>query len=314
MPIYLATKTVESIERAIVADNGNRFRQLEGEVLPWMRDAYRDDEDTYRTHLGASVMGHKCDRALYYQWHWAIHKQPTGWRGEGATAAHARMIRLWNRGNIEEGRFIAMLVLIGVTVYTHDPETGKQFRMEDFGGHFAGSCDGIGVGIPDLPPGMPALLEFKTHGSKYFRVLKMDGVCKSNFSHYVQMQIYMRRFGLQVALYLAVDKDTDQLYAELVPYDETVSAAYSQRAGHIIFTQVLPPRIPRASPGYTTCRFCDMANVCFGAKKAARNCRTCANVRIAVDGKFYCGLDNRTLGKAAQQAGCEKYTISHMLQ
>lgn len=314
MPVYLATKTIESIERAIVADNGNRFRQWEGTVLPWMHDAYKGDDDDYRTHLGASIMGHPCDRALFYRWHWAVHKAPTGWRGEGATSAHARMIRLWNRGNIEEGRFVAMLLLIGVTVYNVHPETGKQIRVQDFGGHFGGSCDGVGIGIPDLPPGLPALLEFKTHGSKYFRVLKMDGVYKSNFSHYVQMQIYMRYLGLTVALYFAVDKDTDQIYAELVPYDEAVGTAYAQRAGRIIFAEVLPPRIPRASPGYTTCRFCDMANVCFGAKKAARNCRTCANVRVGTDGTFVCGLDQRILDKAAQQVGCEKYSLSPVLR
>ena len=38
------------------------------------------------------------------------------------------MLRLFNRGHIEEARFIAMLLTIGMPVYQQDAE-GKQFRI-----------------------------------------------------------------------------------------------------------------------------------------------------------------------------------------
>ena len=60
-----------------------------------------------------------------------------------------------------------MLLAIGVQVYQQD-EKGNQFRISDAAGHFGGSGDGIGIGIPDLEPNLQALLEFKTSAEKPF--------------------------------------------------------------------------------------------------------------------------------------------------
>src|SRR5574337_375913 len=106
-------------------------------------------------------------RSTWYSWRWAARQSFNGTRDESATENQARMLRLWNRGHIEEGRFMAMLRLIGVQIYQYDSEH-RQFRVGWWGGHFGGSGDGVLVGVPDLPPGMPCLGEFKTHGLKSF--------------------------------------------------------------------------------------------------------------------------------------------------
>src|SRR3546814_6034612 len=62
-----ALLTMRKIDAMIEADQGASFRGWEGKVLPHIGDAYRDDpEDGHRPHLGASILGGECPRAIYY--------------------------------------------------------------------------------------------------------------------------------------------------------------------------------------------------------------------------------------------------------
>lgn len=310
MGVWLATKTLEAINYQMAADGGNGFRGWLGKVMPHMSDAYRADEDGYRSHLGASVIGGDCERAVWFGHRWARKRLARGRKGEDTLAANARMLRLWNRGHLEEARFIALLLMIGVQVYQQDAE-GKQYRLVDFGGHFSGSGDGFGVGVPDLPWGVPALLECKTHSDKSFQALKEDGVRKAKHTHYVQMQIYMGKFGLSYALYLAVNKNDDEVYAEIVMYDGPTDAKFLERARRIIYNgHEAPPRIRGASPGFHVCKYlCDYPAVCFSTEPVDRNCRTCQHCFPMPDGTWQCAKYTYTLSKEEQQKGCADYQV-----
>jgi len=308
--VWLAQKTKDAIDTAIAADGGNAYREHLGRVMPHVGDAYRQEDSEYRSHLGASVIGNTCARAVAYGHRWAHKRPPRGKKGESAVAAHSRMVRLWNRGHMEEGRFIAMLLTIGVAVYQQD-ENGVQYRFTALGGHYSGSGDGFLLHVPDLPAGVPCLGEFKTHGDKSFEQLKAEGVRLSKQPHYVQMQTYMGQFGLLYALYVAVNKNTDELYCELITYDGQTDAVYLERARRIIYDPGLPDRIRNASPGYFHCKhMCDFTLVCFGTEKPDRSCRTCANGFAMPDGTWQCAPRAETLSKAAQIAGCDAYTLS----
>lgn len=314
MARWLATKTLAAIDEAICSDGGNAFRKRQGEVLPHISDAYREDDDSYRTHLGASVIGGKCARAVAYGFRWALRKKPRGKKNEPAKKAESRMRRLWNRGHLEEGRFISLLLIAGIAVYQQDAE-GKQFRIMNYGGHFSGSGDGILLGIPDLPDGVPALGEFKTHGDKSFEELKDSGVREAKPEHYVQMQEYMHHFGLMYAFYMAVNKNTEELYAEIVTYDRAVSEHYLERAKSIIFDTELPKKIAGASPGFFHCKYmCDYTDVCFSTVKPDRNCRTCAYGFAMPDGTWQCAKTTETLDKEAQLRGCGQYRLDSALK
>lgn len=307
--IWLASKTRAAINEALAADRGNSYRQWLGRVLPHMSDAYRSDDDGRRTHLGASLIGAECSRALAFGWLWASPSIPRGKKKEAPTDAAARMYRLWNRGHLEEGRFIALLLMIGVQVYQQGAD-GKQYRISDFGGHFGGSLDGIALGIPDLPPGIPCLVEFKTHDDKSFTDVQEFGVRESKPQHYIQMQMYMGKRGLQYALYMAVNKNTDEIHCEIVMYDGRTDAVYLERAKEIIFCDMLPPRINGASPAFHVCKYmCDHTLVCFHTKDPERNCRTCAHSRVLETGDWVCALTGEVLDKHAQEAGCPKYAL-----
>lgn len=89
-----------------------------------------------------SLLGTECDRALWYQLHWAPAKE----RFDG------RMLRLFRTGQIEEDRIIEDLIMCGLDVDPVDPATGKQFNVRALAGHVRGKTDGrINSGVPEAP-------------------------------------------------------------------------------------------------------------------------------------------------------------------
>ena len=263
-------------------------------------------ESSHRSHLGASVIGKKCARELWYLFRWAVLKKHP-----------AALLRLFERGQLEEARFVGFLRSIGCEVWEHDVTAltpGKQWRISDHDGHFGGSLDGVARGLPDLPPGTAFLTEFKTHGSKSFAKLVESGVMGSKWEHFIQMQIYMHKMGLPVALYMAVNKDTDELHLELVRYDAEVAKTALARAGTIIYANEPPERIGN-SPGGFGCKFCDCNRLChFGDVVPDRNCRTCSFARPGANGLWVCGLRQLNLDDKAQRAACGSYQVNPKLQ
>lgn len=311
MAVRIARQTLIAIDQEIQKDQGSRFRQILGTVLPHIGDAYRVDDDPFRSHMGGSIIGGECARAIWYSWRWVTRPKFDG-----------RIIRLFNRGHLEEGRFISLLLLIGVQVYQQDSE-GKQFRISHANGHFGGSGDGVGVGIPDIPQETAALLEFKTHGEKSFVELAGKnwrkhledpirnpfdgkGVRDAKFEHYVQMNVYMRKMGLPIALYAAVNKNTDDLYLEIVVLDIKVADDFLAR-GEKLIESVEPPTKLNQSPGFWKCRFCDHRPVCHLNSSPERNCRTCVYSKPADDGKWVCLRWDNYIDKEVQITGCDSY-------
>lgn len=275
MAVYLASKTLALIEQTIQDDQGASFRGWLGKVIGHMDDAYRTDEFPFRSHLGASGVGDECARKIWYGFRWATQPKFGG-----------RLLRLFNRGHLEEARFLAMLLMIGCQVYQQD-ENGGQFRISDAGGHFGGSGDGVGIDIPDLEPGVAALLEFKTSAEKPFLKVQKEGVRAAKFEHYVQMQTYMRKMGLGVALYMVVNKNNDELYAEIVPFNAEIADQFIDRGVKLVWTNNEPDKISN-SPGWFACKWCDHRPVCHLKEAPSVNCRTCKHSEPKEDGTWKC--------------------------
>lgn len=216
-------------------------------------------DDELRKHLGASVIGKPCARQAWYSFRWTFKENHT-----------PRMRRLFNRGHREEERFIAYLRGAGWTVWEADPHTGKQFRISDWNGHFGGSLDGI-AWHPDFGY---FLAEFKTHNAKSFAKLKTEGVRKAKPEHFVQMSTYGAYRRLQYAIYMAVNKDDDDLHIEVVELDERLAKEIMNKAGDIITTQI-PPKKLNNSETYFDCKYCAAKGICHGSDPYLKNCRSC---------------------------------------
>lgn len=316
--VMVAHATLDAIDAAIDGDGGARFRVLQGELFPQAEDAFRGEDGGHRGHLGASVLGRDCPREIWYGFRWA-HKG----------RFEPRMLRLFNRGHLEEPRFVALLKMIGCEFWQYDDQ-GHQFRITFADGHGGGSGDGVGRGIPDLPPATAFLSEFKTHGEKSFiklagkledwRAHRLDrtgpfsgeGVRLAKYEHFVQMQTYMHKMGLAAALYMAVCKNTDDLYAEVVHLDTEFAEQFISR-GETLVQMREPPKRISDSPGFWKCRFCDKRPICHMGAMPELNCRTCRHVEVGRAGSWHCSLHRVVLDKQRQASGCDSYAVNPSL-
>ena len=256
--------------------------------------AYEEAQgDGFREHLGASLIGKSCERALWYDFRWV-----TWSRHEG------RILRLFETGQREEERLVRNLRATGATVLEVDPATGRQFRVGAHGGHFGGSLDGIALGLLEAPKTWH-VIEFKTHSAKSFNQLVAKGVVASKPQHAAQMQIYMHLMGLSRAFYLAVCKDTDALYAERMDADPGEAERLLARARRIIDAARPPSRISD-DPAWFECRMCSHRAVCHEGAKAAVNCRTCLH-STPVEGGWHCARHDHRPNSTDQRIACSKH-------
>ena len=249
--------------------------------------------DRRRLHLGVSEIGGPCDRALWYSFRWASMRTYPG-----------RVLRLFETGNLAEARFVKELRAIGCEIHAVDPETGRQHSFSAVGGHFGGSCDAVGRGMPEGPKTW-AILEFKTHNAKSFGELVKNGVKESKPEHWTQMQCYMGFAELDRALYLAVNKDNDDIHSEWIHYEAQAFEDAKARAARIIKADEPPTRISE-DPAWFQCRFCPHAGVCHGETVPPATCRSCAH-STPVKGGWRCGVTGDMLAPAAQEEGCASH-------
>lgn len=251
----------------------------------------RAAEKEERPYLGASIIGDECEKKLWLAFRWAFEPE----RFDG------RKLRLFETGHIEEDRMIEDLGAAGIEVWDRDPDTGEQWSVEDVGGHFRGHLDGIVLRVPDAPA-TPHVLECKTHNERSWKELVAKGVEAAKPVHFAQMQVYMHLKGMTRALYLAVNKNTDELHAERVRYDAAKASALMAKASRIINAA----RPPGGIDGSWQCGFCPARNVCQDGLFARRHCRTCLHSSPVPDG-WHCALQDRELTIEDQRSGCPSH-------
>lgn len=224
------------------------------------------------------------------------------------------MIRLFETGHREEGRIVANLRAIGCEVHDVD-EAGEQFAVTALAGHFKGHSDGVALGIPEAPKTWH-LCEFKTHNAKSFAALVSKGVKAHKPEHFAQMQVYMRLMSLTRAIYIAVNKDTDELYSERTDHDEIESAKLMAKAERIIKAPEPPERI-NTDPESWACKFCASKQLCHNhdpsapAVQSAVNCRNCIHATPEFDGdaRWSCDRHKKTLSQADQIKACPDHVF-----
>lgn len=232
--------------------------------------------------LGAADWGKECLRATWYAFRYS--KSPKRFSGQ--------MVRLFETGHIQEARVVADLRRAGFEVLDLDPSTaterhpkGKQWEYTFFNGHAVVRLDGKIKGLPEAPATWH-VLEIKTHNSKSFAKLDLHGVAKAKPEHFAQCQVGMHGANLDRALYVAINKDTDETYAERVYLDPPYIAGLMAKGERVIFSDSPPPQLhsdPDAK-GAFACRFCDYLDICHQGAFAERNCRTCLRSTAAKDG------------------------------
>ena len=256
--------------------------------------AHEAKAEAPRGHLGASLLGHHCDRWLWLSFRWAVIEKFPG-----------RILRVFRRGHNEEAQIVSDLRAIGIDI--RDTQ-GAQSRV-DFGSHVSGSMDGIiHSGVPEAPK-KRHIAEFKTHSKKSFDEVSRDGVEKAKPMHWAQMQAYMLGAGIDRALYVAVCKDDDRLYTERVRLDVEAAQQIVARGQRIALSDRMPEPVS-ADPSWYQCKFCPAHSFCHQTKLTKEvNCRTCAHSTPLSDSTWHCVRWDDVIPVEAQREGCTGHVL-----
>lgn len=261
-------------------------------VVAWREQT---TDTSHRAHLGASVIGHPCERHLWLLFRWA-----------GSEKFDGRMLRLFDTGRREESRVHEELRGIGCEVWADDG--GAQYRVHAIGGHFGGAMDGVVRGLPEAPKAWH-VLEVKTYSDKLFAELVKKGVKGAKPQHWVQMQTYMHLADIDRALYYAVNKNTDALHIERVDRDREEGQRILARAERII-TASEPPLRLSDDPAYFECKWCRFYEQCHGQALPEVNCRTCAHATPITEGDgglWRCERGERAIQQPREAHACHVF-------
>ena len=253
-------------------------------------------ENKHREHLGASEIGEKCARKLWYIFRWMHREQFEG-----------RMLRLFNRGHQTEDRFIIWLRGILAQVWSHS-EDGEQFHISAAENHFGGSLDSI-LRLPERYGSLPDFLgEYKTHNDKNFKKLVKSGVMISHPKHYNQMCTYGAQpmYNFDYGVYFGINKNDDDIHVEVVALDHSVGNDNIKKAERIIYAVEAPNRIA-ASPAYAECSYCPMQGICHLGKPVDVNCRSCVNASPVANAEWFCKFHNAIIPKNVILTGCQEW-------
>jgi hypothetical protein len=265
------------------------------EVAAAIDVAHERQAELLRPHLGASQLGHACDRWLWLSFRWAVREPFPG-----------RILRLFRRGRLEEATIAADLKSIGIEIHSTE---GAQARV-DFGSHISGSLDGIiESGVPGAPKARH-IFEAKTHSKKSFDDLIKNGVEKSKPIHAAQMQVYMHGTNIDRALYFAICKDDDRIYTERLRYSRTEAERLIARGHRIALADRMPEPLS-SNPAWYECKFCAGHDFCHGSKKTKEvNCRTCAHSTAEPDSTWTCArFDRSVIPIETQYTGCDSHVL-----
>ena len=246
--------------------------------------------------LAASGLG-GCERMQWDKFRWLF----------PAEIFDAQKLSIFETGEHWETRLVQRLRDAGMIVDDVDPATGEQWRIVFAGGHASGRTDGKVMGVPEAPKTMH-VFEAKSMNDRAFKaLLKAGRLQEGKPEHFAQVQTYLHCQGLTRALYLAVNKNTDELYCERVEYDAVFALGLMTKAERIVTSD----RRPECScPVY----FLKAGYGCApnDGLMPARTCRSCMHSTAALDGdaRWVCERHKRDLTLDEQRVGCPQHLFN----
>jgi hypothetical protein len=209
-----------------------------------------------RDYLGGSRIGEPCARRLAYEVTLTPVDEGNEFRG--------RLLRIFDAGHQFEDLTIRWLQAAGFDLRTRARD-GRQFGFSVAGGRLRGHIDGAIVAGPDVGIVWPALFEHKALKQSSWTDLIKRGLRQSKPIYAAQCQLYMAYMQLEVALFTAMNKDTQELYHEVFPFDPAEAQRLSDKAVDIlraVEADELPSRMASNADFYL-CRMCPYAGRCW---------------------------------------------------
>lgn len=217
-------------------------------------------------YLGASRLGVECSRAIQYEYLNVPKDEGKDFDGQ--------ILRIFDTGHIFEELSIKWLRLSGFELYTQK-SSGGQFGFTAAGGRIQGHVDGIINNAPaSLGFAFPMLWEHKSMNNKNWNDTIKKGVTISKPVYATQVALYQAYMEPQIpgistnpALFTAVNKDTEELYHELMPFDSALAQTMSDKGVNILNACDAGELLPRmaSSQSFYTCKICPWNQKCWEA-------------------------------------------------
>lgn len=211
-------------------------------------------------------------------------------------------------------------------------EGPKQWGFSTHGGHHKGGCDGKITGLAKWFSEATGwgLLECKTSNEKSFVKLagkkgkwnfkkggleprefdvSKNGLWRAKSEHFKQMQQYMHQLKLRWGLYVAVNKDTDEIYYELVKALPEWGERLSDNAKKIIESR-FPPHRQSEDPSYFGCGLCKHKEVCHYGVAPDKSCRSCVFVEAVTErpgARWFCYKYRQDVPEDFVSKGCSEW-------
>lgn len=266
----------------------------------------RAAEQPRREYLGASEIGHKCERRLWYSWRW-VHEQvidcdsqwrfDDGFRCEDVMADRLRLVP-------------------GVTLHTIDPRTSQQFRFADLGGHFSGHADGLITGLKQAPVALHVWEAKATNEKKLGELAKAKidvgekaALAKWDAVYYAQAVLYMAYFEAPRHYLTASSPGARAMVSVRTDTNLDEARKLREKAERIINSPEPPPKM-NESPAWYECKMCPAYDLCHGNGKPTVSCRTCVHATPEKDGsaRWSCAFHKAaSIPLDVQRIGCPSH-------
>lgn len=247
------------------------------------RQAERNDFNRW---LGASMIGHACERYVALSFRCAFYNKFKG-----------QTLRIFENGNQAEDRIVADLEASGKIKVA---ERQRQMDMPGGLGHAGVTLDGV---VEE--DGFYLVLEMKTMNAKGWKELAAKGVREAKRQHWCQMQFGMLVTGLQGALYAAENKDTNELHIEYVAYDKDAAEGLASLARAVLAGGELA-RV-NENPTWYECKWCSAFSICKGPDFPRAHCLTCCHSTPVEGGKWTCARWSAEIPKENLPQGCPEH-------
>ncbi|MFW2331156.1 MAG: hypothetical protein ACN4E2_02515 [Nitrospinota bacterium] len=212
-----------------------------------------------RNYLGASILGVDCLRALQFGY--------TSTPKDDGRDFNDKILRIFEAGHLFEDLCVNWLRRAGFEIQTED-ENGEQLGFSLADGRIQGHVDGIILAAPDnLDLLTPMLWECKSLNHRSWKDTVENGLAKSKPIYAAQIAIYQAHMEIlqspviQPALFTAVNKNSAELYHELIPFDSKLAQHSIDKANSVLKATDNNELLGATRSNYN-CKFCAWQDRC----------------------------------------------------
>lgn len=203
-------------------------------------------KDEPRAYIGASSIGHPCDRAIWY-----------GFKGADSEPFNAELKTTFDIGKRLEPMILDYMELAKLVIVRPSEKNNFLLYKDKEAPLFQGHADAL-----ILREGQaPAIVEIKTARSSSFANFKSKGLLVWNEAYFAQIHAYMGMAGYSEGVLVAINKDSSEIHHEWVVYDDVYYHELRAKAKTIARMKEPPERLNK-NPIFYVCNRCQYRRIC----------------------------------------------------